>query len=129
MTDESRGYGRMRLGGFWLLLVNLVLLAGQVGLGKQAALEQRGAALHMFVLNPFYYASMACLLLQTVVWPMVLTRVPLGFAYGVNSLNYVTMLAVSRWVFGESITRSNLIGASLIMAGVCVWAGSLRGRS
>lgn len=108
-----------------LLLANLGLLAGQVGFGKQAALAQIGRGLHLFFLNPFYLATMACLLLQVLVWPMVLKRVPLGFAYGFNTLGYVATLAISHWVFGEILTPANLLGSGLIIAGLWVWALAL----
>lgn len=105
-----------------MLLANLLLLAGQAGFGKQAALAQIGSGLHLFFLNPFYLATMACLVLQVLVWPLVLKRVPLGFAYGFNSLGYVATLALSHWVFGEIITVPNLLGAGLIVAGLWMWA-------
>lgn len=128
MKDRKLVQAPFSAGTWGLLLFNLVLLAGQVGFGKKAALDQRGVALQLVIMNPCFFASIACLVLQSLVWPMILTRVPLGFAYGVNSLNYVSMLVISKWVFGEAVTVSNVAGATLIMAGVCIWAGSLRGK-
>lgn len=110
-----------------LLLLNLLLLAGQAGFGKQAALIQRGMALQLFFLNPFYLATMACLGFQALVWPLVLKRVPLGFAYGMNSLSCVTTLVISRLVFGEAVTLPNMLGAGLIMAGLWIWAFHIEG--
>jgi len=126
MTESALSKRRLSPGAWLLLFLNLLLLSGQVGFGKQAALMQRGEAIHLFFLNPFYFASMACLVLQSVIWPLVLKRVPLGFAYGINSLNYVSMLAVGHCFFSERITMNNLLGAALIMAGVCIWAANLR---
>ena len=126
---SSTGHHRIQAGAWWLLVVNLLLLAGQVGLGKQAALVQRGIGIHLFILNPFYLASMGCLILQALVWPMVLRRCPLGFAYGMNSLNYVNMLVISRLVFGEQVTLQNVWGAGLIIAGIWVWSRGAWGAS
>ena len=106
--------------------MNLLLLAGQAGFGKQAALVQGGIGLHLFFLNPYYLAALACLALQALIWPLILKRVPLGFAYGVNSLNYANMLIVSHWVFGEFITPANMLGAGMIVAGLWLWTRGLR---
>ena len=138
MTDEFGGYfplptvtapmsskSPLQAGTWWLLLVNLLLLAGQAGFGKQAALIQREVGIHLFFLNPFYLITMGCLLLQTLVWPLVLNRSPLSFAYGMNSLNYVNTLAISRLVFGEQVTIPNLLGAGLIILGIWIWSRSV----
>ena len=115
--------------GSWLLLgVNLLMLAGQAGFGKQAALVQRGVGLHLFLLNPFYLLLMVCLALQAVLWPVILKRVSLGFAYGINTLSLPITLAISYYLFNESITRANVLGAGLIMAGLWIWAFDLQTR-
>ena len=126
MTQPLHGKRHLQPGVWWLLALNLVLLAGQAGLGKQAALAQTGVPIRHFVLNPFYLASVACLILQALIWPLVLRRCPLGFAHGVNSLNYVSILAVSYLVFSEQVTVQNFLGVALIVAGVWVWARDMR---
>jgi multidrug transporter EmrE-like cation transporter len=126
VTGPLTGERRLQAGAWWLLGLNLVLLAGQAGLGKQAALAQQGVPLRLFIFNPFYLASLGCLLLQALVWPLVLRRCPLGFAYGVNSLNYVSILVLSYFVFSEPVTAQNLVGVGLIVAGVWVWSRDVR---
>ena len=75
--------------------------------------------------NPWYLATLLCLLAQAFVWPLVLKRVPLSFAYSFGALQYPVTLLISRAVFGERITSANVIGSGLIVAGILVWA---RGR-
>lgn len=106
------------------LLLNLLLLAGQAGFGKQAALYQQGLAIHNFWANPYYLLTMACLGLQVMVWPLVLRYHPLGFAYGVSSLNLVATLAISAGIFGETVTWANAAGCVFIVSGVWVWGTS-----
>ena len=78
MTQPLSRSKKLHPAAWLLLLLNLILLAGQAVFGKQAALAQRGMALQLFFLNPFYLATMACLGSQALVWPLVLKRVPLG---------------------------------------------------
>jgi multidrug transporter EmrE-like cation transporter len=122
MTDLEVKDARLTPGAWVLLLVNLALIAGQTGFGKQAALQQAAMTVGRVATNPWYWATMACLGVQALVWPLVLQRVPLGFAYGFNALSYVNTLLLSRFVFREHVSLANLLGAGLIMVGVMVWA-------
>jgi drug/metabolite transporter (DMT)-like permease len=111
----------------WLLLgLNLALLSAQTGFSKQAALHQRGTDIHLFWTNPFYFMMLGCLGLQAVLWPFLLKRCPLGFAYSTTSLNLISMLLIGRVIFGESVTWSNLIGCLLIVIGVWLWSSSAK---
>jgi multidrug transporter EmrE-like cation transporter len=91
-------------------------------LGKQASLHQEAMTVAGVATNHWYWATMFCLGLQALVWPLVLKRAPLGFAYGFNSLSYVNTLLLSRFVFHEHISVQNMVGAGLIMGGVLLWA-------
>lgn len=108
-----------------LLVLNLLLLTGQVGFGKAAALYMDRLPGFDVTGNPWYLATLLCLLAQAFVWPLVLKRVPLSFAYSFGALQYPVTLLISRAVFGERITSANVIGSGLIVAGILVWA---RGR-
>ena len=129
MTDGASTRPRLTAGAWALLLVNLALIAGQTGLGKQASLHQDAMTVMGVATNHWYWATMFCLGLQALVWPMVLKRAPLGFAYGFNSLSYVNTLLLSHFVFHEHITPQNVVGAALIMAGVVLWARGQEGHS
>lgn len=110
------------------LLLNLLLLAGQAGFGKQASLVQREMGMMYFWANPFYLLTMACLGLQVMVWPLVLRRFSLGFAYGFNALSLVTTLLISWGIYGETVTWSNVAGCGLIVGGVRLWAAGMNAR-
>jgi drug/metabolite transporter (DMT)-like permease len=53
-------------------------------------------------------------------WLGVISRVNLSFAYPLLALNYVLILIPSRFVLGETITPSKIIGAVIVVAGVIV---------
>lgn len=105
-----------------LLLANLVLMGGQAAYGKLAALHQGGDDLHLVFLNPYYLILLFCLFARAVLWPMVLQRVPLGFAYAFTTLSYLVTLGLSVVMFNEEITVQNLLGVGLIVIGLCIWS-------
>ena len=54
------------------------------------------------------------------VWMRVLTGLDLSKAYPLSAISYILIVATGWLVFGESITRQQLIGSGLILAGVWV---------
>lgn len=62
-------------------------------------------------------------------WLGVISRVNLSFAYPLLALNYVLILIPSRWLLGEAITPSKLIGAVIVVIGVVVitWGAASQG--
>jgi drug/metabolite transporter (DMT)-like permease len=59
-------------------------------------------------------------------WLGVISRVNLSFAYPLLALNYVLILIPSRFVLGEAITPSKIVGAAIVVIGVVVitWGAS-----
>jgi len=101
-----------------LLLLNLALLGGQAAFGKEAALRQESLTPAAVLGNPFYLATLGCLAGHAVIWPLILQRAPLGFAYAFSTLQYPLVLVLSRTLFGEMVTLLNVAGAVLIAGGV-----------
>lgn len=58
-------------------------------------------------------------------WLGVISRVDLSFAYPLLALNYVLVLIPARFLLGELITPSKIIGALIVVLGVVVitWGG------
>ncbi len=54
------------------------------------------------------------------IWMRVLTELDLSKAYPLSAISYILILATGWLVFGESISRLQLIGSGLILAGVWV---------
>lgn len=106
-----------------LLLLNIVLLLAGQALWKQG-LEQAGGlqlgnALQV-LFSPWILAGAALYAFATVVWLVVLSRLPLSTAYPLQSIAYVLGLFVAWLVFGEAIPPNRWIGAGIIIAGVAV---------
>ncbi len=104
--------------GLGLLLLNLALLGGQAAFGKEAALRQESLTPAAVIGNPFYLATLGCLAGHAVIWPLILQRAPLGFAYAFMTLQYPLVLVLSRTLFDERVTLLNVAGAALIAIGV-----------
>lgn len=62
-------------------------------------------------------------------WLGVISRVNLSFAYPLLALNYVLILVPSRYLLGEAITPTRLLGAVIVVAGVIVitWGATNQG--
>jgi drug/metabolite transporter (DMT)-like permease len=53
-------------------------------------------------------------------WLGVISRVNLSFAYPLLALNYVIILIPSRYLLGEAITPTKIVGAVIVVVGVIV---------
>jgi drug/metabolite transporter (DMT)-like permease len=105
------------------LLLNIVLLvAGQIiwkiGLEKSGGLQLENA-LHV-LLSPLILLGVFIYGIATVIWLYVLSRLPLSFAYPLQSFAYVFALLVAFVLFKESIPPTRWIGAFIILAGIAV---------
>ena len=68
--------------------------------------------------NPWILGGLGCYALGAVSWIVVLTRVPLSWAYPILAMNQILILLVA-WLFlGELVSPMRWGGAMLIVAGV-----------
>lgn len=56
--------------------------------------------------------------LSAICWLWVLSRVQLSYAYPVLALSYPIVVALSAWLFSETVTPLHWIGVIVIVAGV-----------
>jgi drug/metabolite transporter (DMT)-like permease len=110
----------------------LILIFAAVSAQGGASLFNKYAALFLNVhgpastfRNPFLYATVAMLGLQTIAWQTALRHFPLSLAYMLMSLSYPLILLLSFLFFGERITTGNIAGTFIIMTGVIIL---LRGK-
>lgn len=81
------------------------------------------ASLHSFLSLPyllFFGCVIATLGLYAVLWQKVLAFMPLNKAFLCKSICIVFTLALSYGLFGEHITRNNILGAFCIILGLVV---------
>jgi multidrug transporter EmrE-like cation transporter len=109
----------------WPALIALCLsilfgIAGQL-LMKWAAMRTVGVTLQWALLPPL---ALALLVYSVAVvnWIFAVQHLQLSIAYPVSSLNYVGILAGSRYFFGEQISMERAAGVALIFLGVLLVA-------
>jgi drug/metabolite transporter (DMT)-like permease len=92
--------------------------AGQLGtLGVEQAHNGLAIAFKAAT-NPWIIGGLGCYALGAVSWIVVLTRVPLSWAYPILALNQILILLVA-WLFlGETVSAQRWCGALLVVAGV-----------
>lgn len=94
-----------------------VLKKGATALGPIGGAHVLSSAIAVAT-NPYIVGGLACYGLGAVTWIMVLSRVPLSFAYPMLALNQVLILLVA-WLFlGETVGAMRWAGVALIIGGV-----------
>ncbi len=116
------------LQSFLLILTSIILsVCGQyvlkVGAKQlgQLGVEDAGRAATVVwaaATNPWIIGGLGCYALGAVTWIMVLTRVPLSWAYPILALNQVLILLVAATVLGEQVNAMRWGGVLLIITGV-----------
>ena len=100
--------------GQYVLKVGAKML-GQVGVedaGRATTVAFAAAT------NPYIIGGLAFYALGAVTWIMVLTRVPLSWAYPILALNQVLILLVAATFLGEQVSAMRWGGVLLIITGV-----------
>ena len=70
------------------------------------------------LLDPYIFSSFFSAFLASLAWMAALKEFDLSKAYPFMSLSFVCVLALSYWLFKETITTQKLIGSVLIIVGV-----------
>ena len=94
------------------------IAAGQVLFKYAANSLPARPALGAVIANPYLIGALALYALCTASWIWVLQGLALNRAYPFLSLSFVLVPALSWYFFGETMTRPNLFGIALIVAGV-----------
>ncbi|HID57135.1 TPA: hypothetical protein EYP37_11440 [Candidatus Poribacteria bacterium] len=68
--------------------------------------------------NPFVIFGLLVFVFTSMLWLVVLSRVPLSMAYPMLSLSYVIAILVSWLIFKEHIPWTRVVGAIIICGGV-----------
>ncbi len=70
--------------------------------------------------NPWVLSGIAATFISGVTWMLAMTRLDLSYGYIFMSLVFVLVPTAGYLFFNEPITSTKIIGAVMIMAGVCV---------
>ena len=110
-----------------LILLNVIftvightmLKQGMSQVGRVTAdLEVIKRAFFKAASNPFVVFGLLVFVFTSMLWLIVLSRVPLSLAYPMLSLSYVFAIFISWVVFKEHIPWTRVVGALIICGGV-----------
>lgn len=103
-----------------VVLMALTLLLTCIGQLLQKSVATRTDHSHQVW---WLLAIIGCLGLGAVFWLLVLQRLPVGIAYPMLSLNFVLVMAASRWWFKETVSPRQWCGVLCIILGVSLLGG------
>lgn len=70
----------------------------------------------------FMGCAVAVLGVYAIIWQQILKRLPVSEAYMFKGTALIFVLLISALLFGESITVTNIIGATMIIGGIALFA-------
>lgn len=70
--------------------------------------------------DPLIFSGFIAAFLASLAWMVVLTKFDLSHAYPFMALNFVIVLVLSAWFFGEPLPLHKMTGAALIVIGIVV---------
>ena len=108
---------------FYLVLTPVLLSVGQVLFRKTAdTLDAHSLSRFLGSLlgSPHFWAALCVYGAATLLWVLVLSRVPLGRAMPFVALTFVIVPAVGAAFFGERLNLMYWLGVCIIVIGVCI---------
>jgi drug/metabolite transporter (DMT)-like permease len=100
-----------------------VLLHGLLFLYSVYALLMKFAAAERFLSGPFmalYAGALLVMLVYALLWQVVLKRLPLSVAFSNKAVVIVWGMLWGALFFSEAVTWPKLLGAAMVVAGICV---------
>lgn len=109
----------LSIGVVALIVATVLLLAlGQV-LFKTASVGMQ-LARPMSMLSWSLFAALVIYGVATMMWLLVLSKVPLSVAFGFYGLNFVIVPMFSWWLLSEPLKPQVLVGGCVIMIGIII---------
>lgn len=68
--------------------------------------------------NHWFYITVISYIGAFFTWMILLKKAPVGPAFAASRLQIVTVMIISVWLFGESISWQRALGAILILSGI-----------
>jgi drug/metabolite transporter (DMT)-like permease len=105
-----------------LLAINISLMAiGQICFKKSSVFIETNPQLPIllrYVYNLWFYIGISAFGIATIIWIKVLSLAKLSSVYPMQSFAYIIVAILAYFVFGEKINAYNIIGITLIIAGI-----------
>jgi drug/metabolite transporter (DMT)-like permease len=93
-------------------------VAFKLAANQAGVFEMTLAWLKAALCSPWIYGSVAGYLGAFFTWMTLLKRAPVGPAFAASHLEVITVLIVSRWLFGEQLAPLQGLGALCIVLGI-----------
>ena len=113
--------GKANMGLMWLALIgiNLIYACTYICMKMASARE--------FLTTPYILwiiGAIGVMGIYAVLWQQILARVPLSTAYMFKGTSLVFVLLMSALLFHEGITWQNILGSTIIVSGIILYAKS-----
>jgi drug/metabolite transporter (DMT)-like permease len=98
----------------------------KIGMGSIGAcrISIEGWLLKRMVTNGYLWMGMSCYMVSLYLWMLILSRVPVGYAYPFVSLSFILTLLGGWFFLNETISFIRVAGIACIMIGVLLVAKS-----
>ncbi|WP_227394347.1 EamA family transporter [Jeotgalibacillus aurantiacus] len=106
---------------FLLLIINVLMLVGGQVLWKLAVSPITAwslEAIMQLVISPLFLGGTFLYVVATVLWLIILSKMPLSIAYPFQSFSYILGAIAAYFVFQESISLEQVSGMAAIVLGV-----------
>jgi multidrug transporter EmrE-like cation transporter len=68
--------------------------------------------------NIWFYASIFCYGLSTLLWIYILQKLPLSYAYPFVAIGFILVPILSHFIFGETLKPQYFLGIAFIVIGI-----------
>ena len=109
------------MGLMWLALIGINLIYACTYICMKMA------SAHEFLTTPYILwiiGAIGVMGIYAVLWQQILARVPLSTAYMFKGTSLVFVLLLSALLFHEGITWQNILGSTIIVSGIILYAKS-----
>ena len=107
--------------GFLCLIGAVLCKSTSELLSKNAGLHSNAGDMAFWgLLNIYYFSALACLVVQTGLWLIVLRHLKLSVAYPLTSLSIPLTLTLATYFYGEHFSSQQMVGTGLILFGILI---------
>ncbi|MBD8497185.1 EamA family transporter [Paenibacillus arenosi] len=103
---------------YFILFANIILLVtGQI-LFKLGIEKAGGLVWNKIITSWYVIGGLSLYGIATILWFVVLSRLPLSVAYPLQSISYILGIAAAFFIFSEPVSPTKWVGAVVILIGV-----------
>ena len=95
-----------------------IIIKWQVNVYHKSDLDNHYLFLFQLLLNPWILLSILFTFFAGICWMYTMSKFEISYAFPFMSLNYILVLFLGYFLFGETITTEKIIGSFLIIIGV-----------